>query len=142
MIPQPIPSLVISYFYLWKHEEKTGQDNGTKDRPCLIVSVESDGSSADVIVAPITTLKPDVGEAIEIPMAVAKHLGLREDKPSYIVCTEVNTFTWPGFDINPVSGSNGEFSFGYIPPKLFEQVKEKIVRYEKQQKLKIVSRND
>lgn len=141
MIPKPTASLVINYFYLWKREEKTGQDNGTKDRPCLVLSAELSGSAMNVIVAPITTIKSDLSEAVEIPQAVIKHLGLKEEKPSYIVCTEVNTFVWPGFDISPV-GDKGQFVFGFLPPKLFEQVKEKIAGYDKQKKLKVVSRND
>ena len=35
-IPTPEPGLVISYAYLWDHEAQRGQEEGRKDRPCVI----------------------------------------------------------------------------------------------------------
>jgi hypothetical protein len=34
---EPEPGLVISYAYLWHHEHRGGQEEGRKDRPCMIV---------------------------------------------------------------------------------------------------------
>jgi hypothetical protein len=40
-IPTPEPGLVISYAYLWDHEAQSGQEEGRKDRPCVIaIAVE------------------------------------------------------------------------------------------------------
>lgn len=36
-LPDPHPGLVIRYSYLWADEHRTGQEEGLKDRPCVIV---------------------------------------------------------------------------------------------------------
>jgi len=140
MLPKPIPSLVINYFYLWKYEQQKGQEGGVKQRPCVILSAQEQESGLRVIVSPVTTTKPDTGAAIEIPAKVAHYLGLKEDVPSYIVCSEVNLFIWPGVDISSIQGDKGKFSFGYLPPKLFDKVKEQILRSNKDKTLKVVAR--
>lgn len=35
--PEPEPGLVIRYAYLWRREQETGREKGTKDRPCAVV---------------------------------------------------------------------------------------------------------
>ena len=35
-VPNPQSGLVISYAYLWHHEHQGGQEEGRKDRPCVI----------------------------------------------------------------------------------------------------------
>lgn len=42
-------ALVISYPYLWHHEHRAGQEEGQKNRPCVIVLAvkrEADGDRA------------------------------------------------------------------------------------------------
>ena len=46
-IPTPEPGLIISYAYLWEHEAQSGQEEGRKDRPCVIaLAVERRGPLA------------------------------------------------------------------------------------------------
>ena len=35
-IPTPEPGLMISYAYVWDREAQSGQEEGRKDRPCVI----------------------------------------------------------------------------------------------------------
>lgn len=35
---------------------------------------------------------------------------------------EVNQFTWPGYDIRPVPGTKDRFSYGFIPPRLYDAI--------------------
>jgi uncharacterized protein YifN (PemK superfamily) len=84
--PEPEVGLVISYSFLWNEEAQQGKVEGSKDRPCAIVmAVETDrrdaGNPYQVAVVPITHLPhhdPDV--AVEIPLAVKKHLGLDDER--------------------------------------------------------------
>jgi hypothetical protein len=49
-IPAPEPGLVISYAYLWHHEQQAGQAEGRKDRPSVIVlGVERPGDGGQAI---------------------------------------------------------------------------------------------
>ena len=82
--PEPETGLVISYSYLWKEDEKQGQTEGRKDRPCAIVlAVDDPDPKADgrtqVAVAPITHSPPhDPNVAVEIPLAF-----ISPDPPDY-----------------------------------------------------------
>jgi hypothetical protein len=59
-IPTPEAGLVISYAYLWHHEQQSGQEEGRKDRPSVIVlAVErEDDDTIVVTVLPITHSAP------------------------------------------------------------------------------------
>jgi hypothetical protein len=78
-IPTPEPGLVISYAYLWDYEAESGQDEGLKDRPCVIalaVERQPDGETL-VTVLPVTHRPPDnAAAAVELPPAVKRHLSL------------------------------------------------------------------
>jgi len=54
----------------------------------------------------------------ELPPAVKKHLGLDEER-SWIVVDELNTFTWPGYDLRPIKKKEDRFDYGFLLPKLF-----------------------
>src|SRR5262245_29299828 len=140
MIPKPAPSLVINYYYLWQHEAKEGQESGTKNRPCVIVSAEPTGEHTNVMVVPVTHTKPNENMAVKIPPKVADHLGL-DHEDSYIVCTEMNSFVWPGYDLTPLQDDEKKFVYGWLPPRLFEDVKQKIAAFRTARKLRVVSRN-
>lgn len=66
----------------------------------------------------------DPNVAIEIPLAVKRHLGL-DDERSWIVVDEFNTFTWPGYDLRPIKNKQGRIDYGFLPPKLFDRIIEK-----------------
>jgi hypothetical protein len=129
-LPDPQLGLVISYSYLWHHEHNAGRDEGTKSRPCVIVlAVEkpADGSIM-VRVAPITHSPPSsAATAMEIPRAVKRHLALDDDR-SWIILDEVNEFAWPGFDLRPIPPSRDRFTYGFLPPRLFEQLMTKLAQ--------------
>ena len=59
-IPTPEPGLIISYAYVWDHEAQSGQEEGRKDRPCVIalaVERQQDGETL-VTVLPVTHRPP------------------------------------------------------------------------------------
>src|SRR5215469_1421995 len=115
-IPGPEPGLVISYAYLWHHERQAGKQEGSKDRPSVIVLAverETDGASL-VTVLPITHSPPrDPASAIEMPAQVKRHLGLDDDR-SWVVVSEGNEFLWPGFDLRKRPHSN-RYDYGFLP---------------------------
>jgi uncharacterized protein YifN (PemK superfamily) len=129
-IPDPFPGLVINYSYLWRKDYLTGQEEGVKDRPCAIVlSKKIEGNDTVVTVAAITHTEPeDPNMAVEIPLKVKEYLKLDTER-SWIVCTEVNRFVWPGPDIRPiVRQGDKKYSYGVLPPKLFSKVTKTLVR--------------
>ena len=66
-IPTPEPGLIISYAYVWDHEARSGQEEGRKDRPCVItlaVERQQDGETL-VTVLPVTHRPPKDAAAAE-----------------------------------------------------------------------------
>jgi hypothetical protein len=123
-LPEPRPSLLIRYAYLWWDEAKAGSDAGRKDRPCMVVlTVSNDQGKAVVLVAPVTHRQPDApSDGVEIPLSTKRRLGL-DEKRSWIITTEVNQFEWPGPDLRPTERADPEdFAYGFIPAKLFDTV--------------------
>ena len=119
---EPDYGLVVSYSYLWAREAKTGGEEGRKERPCaIVVARHNDEGRLRVRVLPITHSAPaNHAEAIEIPAVTKARLGLDADR-SWIVLTEVNDFTWPGFDVRTI-GKTGSPFYGPLPPALFNEV--------------------
>ena len=117
--------MVIRYAYLWLDEYKAGREEGLKDRPCAIVAaVRNDDGMQRVLCLPVTHAPPqNPDDAIEIPPAVKRHLGL-DDERSWIVVTEANEFVWPGPDLRPIeSPENNTFSYGFLPRSVFSRVR-------------------
>jgi hypothetical protein len=122
-IPNPEPGLVISYAYLWHHEQQGGQEEGRKDRPSVIVlAVEREADGAIIVtVLPIThSALADSASAVEIPLPVKRHLGL-DDDPSWIVVAEGNEFFWPGDDLRKRPHID-RYDYGFLPPRFFNQM--------------------
>lgn len=141
-IPTPEPGLVINYAYLWHHEREAGQEEGRKDRPSVIVlCVEGAEAGATVVtVLPITHAAPKIrGEGVEIPPDVKRHLGL-DDEPSWIVVSEGNEFVWPGYDLSK-RRKDGSYSYGFLPPRLFDRVVKAFVALHKAQRSRTVPRD-
>lgn len=141
-LPDPFPGLVLHYSYLWHDEHRRGQEEGTKNRPCVVVLAVTDLDGDTVVtVAPITHTPPRMaGEAVEIPAATKTRLGLDEGR-SWIVVTEINRFRWPGVDLLPVPGKAG-YDYGVLPPGLFRQVREGIGSWVRLRKLRTTPRSD
>lgn len=127
-LPHPEPGLVISYSYLWRYEHEKGKDEGRKTRPCVIIlAIEKSGDDTVVTVAPVTHSPPhDPMSAMEIPAKVKQHLGLDND-PSWVILSEVNEFIWPGYDLQPVPDSKDRYDYGFLPPKLYEKIRNGIL---------------
>ena len=135
-LPSPEVGLVICYEFLWSHEFSAGQAEGEKRRPSVLVVVTKNESGRIVAdVAPITRLEPrDPSVAVEIPAKVKAHLGLDGNR-SWVILDELNEFIWPGLDIYPIpDGRPDRFAYGFIPPKLFEQIKQKILSLDESKK--------
>ena len=123
-LPEPEPGLVISYSYLWHHERAGGQEEGRKDRPCVIVLVAARASDAATVVTvvPVTHRPPDdSAAALEIPQVVKKHLGLDAER-SWVIVNEGNRFVWPGYDLRKVPGNPARYDYGFLPPRFFNSV--------------------
>ena len=124
--PKPELGAVISYEYLWKYEAENGQIHGKKDRPCVIVlSITEENGMTRVVVAPVTHSKPEDEYNIEIPIKVKQYLGLDTER-SWVIASEVNEFYWPGFDLKPIRSRSSGYLYGFLPPKLFNQLLIKI----------------
>jgi hypothetical protein len=131
-LPDPVPGLVLHFSYLWHDQHRQGLEEGTKDRPCVVIlSVTQEDGDTVVTVAPITHTPPRrAGEAVELPAATKSRLGLDEGR-SWVVITEANRFLWPGVDLRKVPGKDS-FAYG-----LFRQVRNGFVNWMRTQKLRL-----
>lgn len=127
-LPAPEVGLVVSYGYLWRHEYEKGQEEGRKIRPCVIVlAVKTEENGTQVTVAPVTHTSPkNPATAVEIPLRVKQYLGL-DNARSWVMVDEVNQFIWPGFDLRPIPNRTEEYAYGFLPPVLFREIKEKLL---------------
>ena len=140
--PTPKPGLVIRYSFLWSHERVYGAAEGAKDRPCAIVVAARrvGGGDIRVIVAPITHQPPeDPAASVEIPVRTCQALGLDTGR-HWLRLEELNSFTWPGFDLRPIPGRDGEFAYGMLPPRLFEALRQGILARQVQRGLRVQGR--
>lgn len=141
-LPTPEPGLVVSYSYLWDREAQGGQEEGQKDRPCVVALVltrQQDRREPLVTILPVTHRAPDdAAAAVEIPPAVKKHLGLDDDR-SWIVVSEGDRFVWPGYDLRKVRGSQ-RYDYGFLPPRFFERVMTAFLAWRQAHRTRLVSR--
>jgi hypothetical protein len=131
-LPKPKPGLVIRYDYLWRRESIRGRDQG-KDRPaCLVAASDSSAMPRFVVILPITHSAP-AGDVvgIEIPPRVRRAIGLG-DAPSWVIVSEHNVDEWPNGGLTPIPGRPGIYSYGFIPPGLFAQIKTKFIELSEQ----------
>jgi hypothetical protein len=63
---------------------------------------------------------------IEIPSRVRQALGL-DDAPCWVVISEHNVDEWPNGGLAPLPGHPGVFSYGFIPPSLFAQIRKRFL---------------
>jgi hypothetical protein len=136
--------LVIRYSYLWRDEQKRGQEEGLKDRPCAVILVTTDDDGDQVVtVLPITHTPPsNPALAVEIPFATKRRLGLDDDR-SWIVLTEANRFFWPGLDIRLAqAGDQSSAAYGLLPKALFQEVKDKLIAAISTRLMRVVSRTE
>jgi hypothetical protein len=122
-LPDPKPGLILRYDYLWSREAAAGRDQG-KDRPaCLVAATDSLTKPRYVVLLPITHTPPNGNTVgVEIPPKVKQAIGL-DDAPSWVIISEHNIDEWPNPGLSPIPGKPGTFSYGFIPPGLFAQIK-------------------
>jgi hypothetical protein len=139
-LPEPKPGLVVRYDYLWADEAAGGRDIG-KDRPaCLIAASDATATPRFVVILPITHTPPrDETAAVEIPSKVKRAIGL-DDVPSWVIASEHNVDEWPNGGLAPIPGRPGVFSYGFIPPGLFAQIKTKFLELAQQGRARRVRR--
>jgi mRNA-degrading endonuclease toxin of MazEF toxin-antitoxin module len=141
-IPQPTD--VLSYVYLWAREAEAGRDEGSKERPVVVIlATQQRPHGFEILVAPVTTQPPRSGtNAVEMPPRVRAHLGLG-DARSWVNADELNRFTWPGPDIRPVRAAGDLSPFlGKIPARLYEQVRSKLAEAAAARRLKVTKRSE
>ena len=138
--PDPKPGLIVRYDYLWSHEAAAGRDQG-KDRPtCLVAASDSLAAPRYVVLLPITHSPPNAGtEGVEIPAKVKQALGL-DDAPSWVIVSEHNVDEWPNAGVSPIPGKPSIFSYGFIPPGLFAQIKARFLELARQSKSRSIRR--
>ncbi|TPQ42383.1 hypothetical protein C2U70_01615 [Bradyrhizobium guangdongense] len=139
-LPDPKPGLVVRYDYLWSREAAAGRDQG-KDRPtCLVAASDSLTTPRYVVLLPITHSPPDADTVgVEIPVKVKQAIGL-DDAPSWVIVSEYNVDEWPNAGLTPIPGKPGTFSYGFVPPGLFAQIKTKFLELARQKKSGAVHR--
>jgi hypothetical protein len=139
--PTPTPGDVLSYAYLWAREHETGQEEGLKDRPAVVVlTTAMAGASLRVIVAPVTHSAPDGAVmAVELPANVKRDLGLDRER-SWIVTSEVNSFRWPGPDVRLLDDDTP--FYGAIPDWLFARVRASVGGWAGRGALKVSRRSE
>ncbi|MBL4868337.1 MAG: hypothetical protein JKY67_18375 [Pseudomonadales bacterium] len=133
---------VLHYSYLWWNEQRRGCEEGRKDRPaCIIINKKTRNSETLLYVLPITHTPPKEPEhGIEIPQLTKRRLGLDNER-SWIIVTEFNKFTWPGYDIRKVPSSE-DYSYGILPEKLIHQVINAVLENSRKQRLTPIDRDD
>ena len=139
----PRNGTVIRYAYLWRDEARKGREEGRKNRPSAVILAhrESPTGPVTVLVLSITHTPPDDPRtAIEIPPDAKRAIGLDDDR-SWIICSEVNRFLWPGFDLRPVPGKRPATPvYGMLPKGLWEQARKRFLELRKEGLAKVVPR--
>jgi len=132
---------VLHYSYLWWNEQRRGSEEGRKNRPsCIIINKKVEGGDTLLYVLPITHTCPKAPEhGIEIPQKTKRRLGL-DDERSWIIVTEFNKFTWPGYDIRKLPSGEG-YSYGVLPEKLIQQALNAVIENSRKQQFSTVDRD-
>jgi hypothetical protein len=128
-LPRPIPGQVIGYSYLWRSESQRGQEEGVKNRPCVVTLVTDEaGGDPVVTVLPVTHTPPSSSAlAVEIPYATKRRLGLDVER-SWVVLSEANRFTWPGPDLHMAEREDlDSVIYGELPGRLLVKLRDRFI---------------
>ena len=135
---RPVPGDVIPYGYLWSHESDTGRENPVKERPCVVVLAVGDGDNPTVIVAPITSQKPEEPQAIPLS---AGAVGL--NRPSWIIPWEMNTFRWIGPEVGQAAKPAGAWwRLGALAPELRNLLADRVQASLARRRTRVVQRTE
>lgn len=132
---------MLCFAYLWAREAATGQEEGLKDRPVVVVlATQETGDRLGVLVAPVTHSPPDdSATAIEMPANVKRDLGLDRER-SWIMTNEINSFRWPGPDVRVLD--DGTPFYGAVPDWLFLRVRESVGAWAGRGEMRVTRRTD
>lgn len=131
-LPDPKPGLVVRYDDLWSREAAAGREAGKVRPTCLVAATDSVMKPRYVVLLPITHSPPDAKTVgVEIPARVKHKLGL-DDAPRWVIVSEHNIDEWPNAGLSPIPERRGSFSYGFIPPRLFAQIKAKFLELARQ----------
>jgi hypothetical protein len=142
-LPRPVSGLVVGYSYLWEAEYRAGHEEGTKDRPCaVVIATRTEEGDLVVTVAPITHSPPTrMQDGLELSVEIKRILGLDTDR-SWLICTELNRFVWPGPDLRPISRrAPGNFVYGMLPASFMRQVFERLALLRAERRPHVVFRS-
>jgi len=142
-LPRPTAGLVIGYSYLWEAEYRAGREEGTKDRPCtVVIATRTEDGDIVVTVAPVTHAPPArIQDGLELPAEMKRVLGLDAER-SWLICSELNRFVWPGPDLRPISRrAPGNFVYGMLPSPFMRQVFERLALLRAERRPHVVFRS-
>jgi mRNA-degrading endonuclease toxin of MazEF toxin-antitoxin module len=142
VLPAARPGLVFRYEYIWKRQDLAGQTVAEKERPaCIVLAVERGADGQRVLIVPITTQVPKAGvPAMVIPKAVKRHLGLNEDRSSWIILSEANVDVWPSPDMRPIPGQPGRFDYGLLPLRMITAIRQALLAALAEKQVALVNR--
>ena len=143
-LPPPKIGLVVRYSYLWASDAARGFDEGSKERPAVIVLCINLPSAREsrVVVLPITHSPPSTAhDALEIPAVVARNAGLDAAR-SWVLLSEFNEFVWPGFDLRHVPDrSPPTVAYGFITSGFFGTLRDRWLALDREGKSKSICRD-
>ena len=131
---------MVRYEYLWASEELQGYAEAEKVRPCaVVVAIQAkDEAPVQAMLCGITHTEPrPPSEGVEIPADVKHSLGL-DEKPSWVITSEVNTVNWS--DRRFVRAPSGNWEYGELPREIMEQVRDQMMARIKAGEMDIVKR--
>ena len=111
---------ILNYVFLFAHEAKTRYE-GIKERPCMVVMTIPE--QQHILVAPLTTQGDRYTDTLPVPDEVCRIAKLRG--PTVVVLGELNIFTWLGYDVRPLHGTDDIYT-GRFPPGFTSSVIAKI----------------
>jgi hypothetical protein len=121
-IPTPEKGLVIRYAFLWSDEFEAGRLEGRKDRPCAILMARTDDAGETrVLVVPVTHSPPAVGQNCLALTPAEREIAGLDEQPAWVVLDEINRFTWPGYDLRKVPGTD-RYHYGRLPEPTFRRI--------------------
>lgn len=142
-----VPGHVVAYRFLWERDRLQGHREGAKTRPCVIFLVDEDTEPGSRIVSlvPITHGAPDLTQRpvdrIALPVSVKARLRL-DDEASWIVLTEANRFTWPGFGYDLRRTPDGREGYGSLSPRALVVLLEALRATSRREALTRIDRDD
>lgn len=142
-LPEPQAGMVIHYEYLWAREHDKGWKRAEKIRPCVILAVVEGKESQDktVYVSPLTHTAPfHPEESIQLAPETSRRIGL-DCHDKWLMCNEVNKFTWPGALVRRVPYSSPTaYVYGMLPECVLKEARCKLKAFNNNHALHFVAR--